>query len=265
MVAFVALCLAAILLPSYRGAAPKTLSEVKQVSLGKNQLWIQAQWRENNQLRAHIHALYLDPAAVQSELLLNPQKRSLKSFAKNDTIVFNAGFFTPEFRPTGLLVHQGKQLHPLVKNGGSGVFLLRGGKVELAETKKLSRKTYQKAHLAVQAGPRIIEKGGLPGIRSDDGLRANRTALGIDHRGRMVIVISYSAGDGKGEGPSLYEFQEILGSRGLGRISPELALDAALNLDGGPSTGIYLLNSAMPPLQLPERAPVQSIIRIRHR
>src|SRR5262249_34925058 len=80
---------------------------------------------------------------------------------------------------------------------------------------------------AVQNSPRLIEGAGQLGIHHDDGKRASRTAVCV--RGaRLDVLVALAP---PREGPTLYETARLLG---------DLGCQAALNLDGGPSSGLWL-------------------------
>jgi uncharacterized protein YigE (DUF2233 family) len=154
-------------------------------------------------------------------------------------VAVNSGFFSPKLEASGLLISQGRELAPARAGAGSGVVavvkkqarLLKRGEALPAET-----------DFAVQCGPRLIEPGGGIGIRSDDGQRAARTAVCIREQGRELdLVVSISKGH-RGAGPSLLQLAQWLAAP----LAPgdSSGCDAALNLDGGPSTGIVVAGKA---------------------
>jgi hypothetical protein len=209
--------------------------------------------------------LYVDPSTVALELTLNPEGRPLRELAAGAHAVSNGGFFTPERRPTGLLMSAGRALAPLVRSGGaagSGVLVVDGGEVRLLPREAAGRADLSGASIAVQGGPRVIEDDGAEGIRSDDGERANRTVLGRDRRGRLALAVTHDEDGGAARGPSLHELMRLLGPAGLGRVEAGLAFGAALNLDGGPSTGLSL-RADEGAIELPEGVPAVSAVVIR--
>ena len=216
--------------------------------------------------RGRLTAVFVDLAVAQVELVLNPEKAPLGRLRSNPQawLVANAGYFTEQYRPTGLLVNRGQVLHrfvPEAGSAGSGVLTIQGTEVRLFERDAVDPKIIERADFAVQAGPRIIEPDGSPGIRGDDGMRANRTVLGRDGRGRLALVVIYAPESGLGVGPTLFELQRLLGPDGLGSVRAELALVAALNLDGGPSTGLHFAGL----IDLPPTNRVVSVLRLSDR
>jgi Phosphodiester glycosidase len=141
--------------------------------------------------------------------------------------VINGGYFEPDFRPSTWLVSDGVELAPKTDTSKGGVLAVGANGVFLGPFAELS---FQPA-LALQSFPLIVEQAGLPGIHSDDGRRAARTVACLVGDRLHLIVITAPRGDG----PTLFESVALLRDappRGLGcRI--------ALNLDGGPSSGVW--------------------------
>jgi exopolysaccharide biosynthesis protein len=73
--------------------------------------------------------------------------------------------------------------------------------------------------------------------------------IGADAKNRVVIAVIVGPG-GWATGPTLFELQQLL--------RRDLGLAFALNLDGGPSTGMYLRGE--PAIEVPESAPVHSVL-----
>src|SRR5262249_41118399 len=100
------------------------------------------------------------------------------------------------------------------------------------------------AEFAVQNSPRLLENDGKIGIRTDDGKRAARTVV-CTQGGTLHLLVALAWA---GEGPTLLEMARLLAEDPL---RGGLGCRAALNLDGGPSTGIWLptrvgISSSMP-------------------
>ena len=209
-----------------------------------------------------LHALYLDPKRARTSVLINGDKSPLEALAPDALAVVNAGFFTPEWRATGLLVTEGKTLSRFVSAGGaagSGVVVVEDGRPLLLEREKVGKRGFDRASLAIQAGPRVIENGGKHGIRSDDGMRAHRTVIGADQRGRLAIAVVLGPGAWN-SGPTLFELQSLLSTTGLGKTGHrDLAFAFALNLDGGPSSGLHVRHREHG-FAAPEASPVYSAL-----
>lgn len=164
----------------------------------------------------------------------------LLALAQDPRVLFavDAGFFELDgYEPSGLLVSAGEQLHGLGARGGSGVLIVRGGAAEVLEAAApLPREP--RIDLAVQCGPRLIERDGSVGIHRDDGQRYARTAACLRDRGRTLdIVLTWSSANPM-RGPGLYTFARMLAQPSP--VGDREGCEMALNLDGGPSTGVYV-------------------------
>src|SRR5262249_53134671 len=104
--------------------------------------------------------------------------------------------------------------------------------------------------LAVQNAPLLVETDGAVGIHADDGKRAARTVACAASGGLRFLLVTAHAGDG----PTLMELARWLtGAAGC---------QVALNLDGGPSTGIVFAPELREPSS-PPRAPIGYAIVVR--
>jgi hypothetical protein len=204
-------------------------------------------------------ALYADLDELQPVIIENDGK-SLSELAPDAAAVVNGSFFTPEARPTGLLVSEGERIFPFVPRGGaagSGVLTISQGQVALHPRSGYEPET---ASFAIQAGPRILEPSGDRGIKGDDGSRANRTAIGASVEGRLAIAVVHDREGGHSLGLTLFELQRVFEL--LGERHPELGWTTALNLDGGASTGLWV---STPNVRLRESTPVPFAIALRAR
>jgi hypothetical protein len=113
--------------------------------------------------------------------------------------------------------------------------LVADGRARLASSEKLP--STEGIELAVQCGPRLIEPGGAIGIYHDDGKRAARTAACIREEGRELDLVLAWTRNSDRDGPGLLELARWLAAPiAQGDRS---GCESALNLDGGPSTGVY--------------------------
>lgn len=151
---------------------------------------------------------------------------------------FNGGFFSEDFKPSGLLISQGKELAPLVKADLlDGIFTIdENNKPKLYKYEEF-KKAYPKLKLnfAIQNGPVLIDNQGKPAISNKSIKKANRTALGISKDGQLVVIIDRESILDTNKSPTLYQFADlIMNSAEL----KDLGIHSVLNLDGGPSTGL---------------------------
>lgn len=179
----------------------------------------------------------IDPRRVTFRIAYDPDNPSTVSEWQAQTaalVVINAGFFQPDYQPAGLLATDGEVFGLSFDQidaqyyGFAGMFSVSDGRPGL---RKLGTAPYQpgeRLDQAVQGLPMLLETGGMPVSFDLPDRVARRTAIAIDRSG-AVLLVSLPASM-----VSLYHLRDWLAS------ASELQLDAALNLDGGPSTGLAL-------------------------
>lgn len=157
-----------------------------------------------------LHAL--DPFLAQRSLTL--------------VMATNAGIFSPERRPMGLHIQDGKELAPLSTSEGEGNFFLKPNGVFWLDEKGAhvaSTDAYTpqgKVELATQSGPMLVEKGNVhPRFRASSESLRTRSAVGVNASGHVFVGLSkarvsfYSAAtlfrDGLGCPNALYLDGEI--------------------------------------------------------
>lgn len=141
-------------------------------------------------------------------------------------LAVNGGFFDPNGKALGLAISDGAVLSRASKSMSGGMLTTDGQRAQLweAETFVLPEGT----RFGVQCKPRLVVDGAL-NIRRDDGHRSERTALCIRDGGHTVDVVIVRDESADTAGPSLFA---------LGRHLVRRGCESALNLDGGPSTGV---------------------------
>lgn len=159
----------------------------------------------------------------------------------------NGGYFLKDYRPTGWVKDKSRELSKAnTKSKRGGVLAVLGTQVFIG---KLAELPFQ-PEFVVQNSPLLIEGDGSLGIRNDDGRRAPRTVACLasvpGSKVRHLSFILFAASNA--QGPTLRETAELLA---LPRDKGGFGCGAALNLDGGPSTGAWFgpsLNAkAVPP------------------
>jgi uncharacterized protein YigE (DUF2233 family) len=142
----------------------------------------------------------------------------------------NGSYFQADYRPVGLMVADGREIHPLEKAKLlAGVLLARGAKLEIVRSSKFTKSP--DIRQAVQCGPMLVEEEhpttGLNSERS-----ARRTIVATDGHGRWALIYLTSV--------TLADAARILTTPGaLGDWVPS----TALNLDGGSSSGLWAATS----------------------
>lgn len=137
----------------------------------------------------------------------------------------NGGFFDRERRSLGLRISEGTTTNPW-REEDWGVFFVRDGRAGLVHSRDWPRGSVDGRSgpsFAVQAGPRLVVEGEPISLKPS---RAKRTAIGTDREGRVYLIVTREA-------VLLERFARALAQE---RHEGGLALQHALNLDGGPSS-----------------------------
>jgi uncharacterized protein YigE (DUF2233 family) len=198
----------------------------------------------------------LDPSAVRFRVHYNPnQPLKVRTWAEQlgSLLVVNGGYFTPEYETTGLLISDG-QKWGTVYGDFAGLFAVTAD--EQVSVRWLRDRPYDPAELlsqGVMSFPVLVKPGGVMGFPADadDGMHARRTVVAQDLAGRILFI---AAPRGT---LSLHELAVFL-------AASDLEIDVALNLDGGPSTGLWL-QSDENPVGIDSRAAVPSVISVETR
>ncbi len=201
--------------------------------------------------RVAITALRIDPRRFSFEACFNPVRggKSVLEVLKEQASVAacNGGYFGHKNEPVTLLISGGKVLHKRDdKQPYSGVFLLNAeGKAAVDALKNL-KPPYRDIDFAVQNQPLLVYRGGVfsnpkpkpkadkepkPTLGNNPGHR--RTVAGVDFQGRVVLLVCDKP-------VGLVELAALL-SMPLKRGGFGLA--AAVNLDGGPSSGMAVVHA----------------------
>lgn len=194
-------------------------------------------------------------AAPEARLTLVPRPLTdpWPGIADPGVVVCNAGYVDGDQQPTGWRLINGQQTHVISPDPvQSGIAWLDGeGRLAFAwATAPLP----QGAVFGLQAGPFLIDPGGEPGIRRRDGPIARRSAIAVSSTGQRLLIMTR-------ESCTLHAFANVI--RDLPQRIGVAAIHAALNLDGGPATGIYCLSQ--PQLNCPPRGPVAEVWVLRER
>ncbi len=190
------------------------------------------QGAENSSGRAlHLHAVIFSTKAYTLRVIDSPRKNSLtleKAMLSGEFLAgVNGGYFTPEFEPLGLVVARGEMLSRAVQTKLlSGVLAVTSDRIHLLRNRefKLGPRTLE----ALQAGPFLVDNG-KPPAGLNDVKRAARTFVATNGKSKFAIGVMYS--------PTLAEAGALLAQEGT---LPGIAVQRALNLDGGRSTGFWV-------------------------
>ena len=203
-----------------------------------------------------------DPKQYFFSIVQNTDAKSAKTIREiheetGSLLTFNGGFFTEDFKPTGLLISGGKKLRePSSANLINGILAIDNeGRAELFSNK--SAINAEKYGFAIQNGPVLLDKESNIKITEDSGKTASRTAIGLDKEDNIVLIVLKQSLLNVDNQITLYEFAHLL------KENPEFAifgLHSMLNLDGGPSTGMMVMDR-----YFPEMEKVQNVVIVKKR
>jgi len=182
----------------------------------------------------HLLLLRIDPTYFRFEIAYDAEHPKFMDGWQKQTgalIVFNGGFFKVEskrYLPAGLLIIGGQRLGETYRGYG-GMFAVT---MQGPQLRSLALQPYQPSEqfmYALQSFPLLVKPGGLLGFpaQDEDYVTARRTVLGRDRDGRFIVMVTSSVYF------TLYRLSRYL-------VDSDLDLDVALNLDGGPSSGVVL-------------------------
>lgn len=160
----------------------------------------------------------------------------------------NGGYFQDDLRPVGLLVADGRQIHPFERAKLlSGILTVRPGRIEIVRSANFE--AGKNLLEAVQCGPMLVEDSRpVAGLNTER--HARRTIVATDGRGHWALCYLTSV--------SLADSAAILLVPGVfGDWTPR----TALNLDGGGSSGLWV-NASPAPVSLPEFSFVRNYIGV---
>lgn len=176
----------------------------------------------------------LDPTAYKISVKYdvdNPGTVSEWFEALNPIAVMNGGYFDENGRPTALVIFDGIRRGESYDGFGGMVVINGQGEFELRSLRDQPFDPNEDLQQAMQSSPMLIQPGGtLSDFEANDD-RSRRTVIARDTQGRILLIASNTLIF------TLSEFAHAL-------KNSDLELDAALNLDGGRSTGLYVRTPA---------------------
>ena len=191
-----------------------------------------------NEQNQHIESAYifrLDQNFFQLDVAYRETPQSVEDWQTetNALMVVNGGFFRVENErhiPNGLTVLDGQVMGSSYGSFGGMLAIYEGG----AELRWLAQKPYllgEPLVAGLQSFPVLVKPGGELGFpaESEDNVRARRTVIAQDREGRILFLIAP-----RGQF-TLHQLSRYL-------TESDLNLDIAINLDGGPSSGLMIAN-----------------------
>lgn len=173
---------------------------------------------------SHVHVFRIDPSKNHFGLLMAKDfgklHASVAEFLEHTSanIAVNGGFFGERYEPLGLRIQDGVKRNSLKPISWWGIFYIKDGKAHISNIKHFSGNAG--VDLAIQTGPRLLIHGRIPSLKPG---RAERSALGITRKGKVILLVTENT-------PlSTRELAELMRAEPIGALY-------ALNLDGGSST-----------------------------
>jgi uncharacterized protein YigE (DUF2233 family) len=195
--------------------------------------------------------LRIEPAGYRFEVLYDPERpRTVQQWAADSgaTITINGGYFTPELTALGLVVTNGVY-HGQSYDDFAGMLAVGPDGVQVRWLRDRPYNPGEPLLAAVQSFPVLIKPGGVMGFPEEDGMLARRTVIAQDRAGQIVIAICPNGTF------TLHQLAAYL-------LQTDLELDIALNLDGGPSSGLSLAIEEER-IEIPSYVPVPVVITIK--
>lgn len=179
---------------------------------------------------AQVRVVRLDPALVRFAVGYAPDEpHSMTTWARASgaLALINGGFFDEQSRTVALLVRDGEPFGASYSGRGGMFAVTPAGQISLRGLADAPYDPSEALDTAIQGWPLLVRPGGAVAYDFEDGERARRSALAIDRAGHVLLIASPSASF------TLAELAAWL-------ASSDLQIDAAINLDGGSSTGLLL-------------------------
>lgn len=140
--------------------------------------------------------------------------------------VINGGFFDEQYRSTALLISDGQSFGESYVGRGGMFAVDANGAVSLRYLAEQPYDPNEPLVEAIQSWPMLI-RDGTPIYSFEDGDRARRSVIALDQAGRVLLIASAT---------SSFTLAELA----VWLAQSDLEIDAALNLDGGSSTGLMV-------------------------
>lgn len=173
-----------------------------------------------------LHVLKVNPQKLTLKPILSQTPQSVKTLAQNQKALamLNANFFDTNHKTLGLVVQNKKTLHAFKKISWWSVFCIKNQTAQIIHSSD-----YQSGQCdqAIQAGPRLIVNGKISELKEHVSLKS---AVGINNQNEVFLIATENR-------VPITEFAKIL-KKPVEKGG--LALNQALNLDGGPSTQMYI-------------------------
>jgi len=195
----------------------------------------------------------VDPETWRLRVHYSPDEpKSISAWARSlrATVMINGAYFTPENETIGLLVSDGKRWGTPYASFAGMLAVTEAGETSVRYLGNQPYNPNEPIVQAIQSFPMLVKPSGILGFPADadDGSPARRTVVAQDLEGKILLIVA-PRGTLSLHGLSLFLTES------------DLAIHAALNLDGGTSTGLWL-NTEATSIDIDSLVPVPSVISI---
>jgi len=211
-----------------QASAPEAISDEWQTigpSMELRKLLLSA---DGNAAQATV--LRFDPQSYKVSVkydVMNPGSVREWFNALKPVAVINGGYFDDKGRPTALVIFDGIRRGESYTGFGGMIAINEQEQVELRSLRQQPYDPAEPLRQAMQSAPMLIQPGGELSQLDPDEDRSRRSVIARDRQGRILLIACST--------PSL-----TLPALASALHQSDLDLDAALNLDGGRSTGLYV-------------------------
>jgi len=190
-------------------------------------------YNDQNQQVEALYLLRLDPGQFRLDVAFHETPQNLENWQKetNAILVVNGGYFRIEneiYIPNGLTIVDGVTFGSSY-DSFAGMLAIDDYGTELRWLANKPYDPYEPLRAALQSFPVLVKPGGELGFPAqyEDNVKARRTVIGQDQEGRILFILTPRGYF------TLHQLSVYL-------TGSDLHLDIAINLDGGPSSGIFL-------------------------
>ncbi|MGB7537855.1 MAG: phosphodiester glycosidase family protein [Anaerolineales bacterium] len=180
-----------------------------------------------------ITILRIDPDGFAFDVAYDRLGKELEAWQSETgaEVIVNGGYFRKEqgeYIPDGLIVAGGETIGESYGDF-AGMFAVGESGPELRWLRSIPYNPSEPLRAALQCFPILIKPGGQIGFpaESEDGIRARRTVIGQDRGGRILFLIASQG---------FFTLRQL----SVFLHETDLELDVAMNLDGGPSSGMVI-------------------------
>ena len=206
-------------------------------------------WRTIPASPGTVRVLRVDPALVQLRVVYDPgTPKRIGDWADtlNALAVVNGAYFEASNAASALTISDGSVAGQSYTGFGGMLAVTDAGQVTLRSLVEQPYQADEPLVQALQSFPRLVEGGRELALPNDNGQQARRTVVATDQDGQVLLLVNDQP-------------QWTLTDLGRWLADSELGIVDALNLDGGPSTGMAIRTPAVTEL-LDSETPLPQVV-----